>query len=206
MILVSEQNSLHVSRHAFSRPFYAQTFVPMCQRKHFYHTFYQRLYSNRTIACVLCFIWHPSFVRNYSGILSTFFSIHDYYALTISLNHHHQTEVSSLKDFSTYSLTSVITQQFILLPVDSFFYLDYFFHNKDFLAFCKIFSTSHIAWGIIKLIAWTTSFLEERLDSEITWLVLNANNATMSPPWPINVHLYLKRSLLIRNAWRTNHM
>ena len=38
---------------------------------------------------------------------------------------------------------------------------------KDFFAFCKIFSTSHIALGIIKLIAWTTS-LEERLDFEIT--------------------------------------
>ena len=44
----------------------------------------------------------------------------------------------------------------------------YFFYNKDFFAFCKVFSTSHIARGIIKLTAWTTSFLEERLDFEIT--------------------------------------
>ena len=54
------------------------------------------------------------------GILSTYFSIHDYYALTKSLNRHHQTEVSSLKDFSkifTLSLISVITQQFILLAI-----------------------------------------------------------------------------------------
>ena len=60
------------------------------------------------------------------GILSTFFSIHDYYALTISLSHHHQTKVSSLKDFSkilALSLTSVITQQFILLAIDLFFLL-----------------------------------------------------------------------------------
>ena len=44
----------------------------------------------------------------------------------------------------------------------------YFFYNKDIFAFYKIFSTSHIARGFIKLIAWTTSFLEERLDFEIT--------------------------------------
>ena len=35
MILVSEQNSFHVCGHAFSRPFYAQSFVPMCQRRYF---------------------------------------------------------------------------------------------------------------------------------------------------------------------------
>ena len=72
------------------------------------------------------------------------------------------------------------------------FYFGYFFYIKDYFAFRKIFSTCHIARGIIKLIAWTTSFLEERLDFEITWLMWNANNATMSPPWPKNVHLYLK--------------
>ena len=26
----------------------------------------------------------------------------------------------------------------------------------------------------------------------------------MSPPWPKNIHLYLKRLLLIQNAWRTD--
>ena len=126
MILVSEQNSLHVSRHEFSRPLDAQTFAPMCQRRYFNQTFDQRHYPNRTIACGLCFIWHPSFVRNYSACCSRHsiyvFSIHYYYALTISLNHHHQTEVSCLKDFSkilTPSLASVITKQFILPAIDS---------------------------------------------------------------------------------------
>ena len=56
------------------------------------------------------------------GILSTFFSIQYYYVLTISFNHHDQTEVPSLKDFFkilTLSLISVITQQFIVLAVSS---------------------------------------------------------------------------------------
>ena len=73
--------------------------------------------------------------------------LHYYNTLTISLNHHHQTEVSSLKDFPkilALSLISAITQQFILLTIDSFFYLAYFFYNKDFPAFHKIFSTFHI--------------------------------------------------------------
>ena len=39
------------------------------------------------------------------GILSTFFSIHSYHALEISLSHRDQTEVSSLKDFSKNSST-----------------------------------------------------------------------------------------------------
>ena len=39
--------------------------------------------------------------------------------------------------------------------------------NELTIASCKIFSTSHIARGIIKLIAWTISFLDERLDFEI---------------------------------------
>ena len=59
------------------------------------------------------------------GILSTVFSIHYYYVFTISLNHHHQTEVPSLKDFFkilTLSLISVITQQFIILTVSSLFF------------------------------------------------------------------------------------
>ena len=143
----------------------------MCQRRYFNHTFDRRHYPNRT----LCFIWQPSFVRNYSGCCSMrsiyVFSTHNYYALTISLNRHHQTEVSSLKDFSKIlilSLTSVITQQFILLAIDLLFYFGYFFYNKDYLAFRKIFSTSYIAQRTIKLIAWTTSFLDERLDFENT--------------------------------------
>ena len=123
MILVSEQNSLHVCCYAFFQPFYAQTFVTMCQRRYFNHTFDRRHYSNRTIACGLCFIWQPTFFRNSAGCSRHSIyvsSIHYYYALTIRLNHHHQTEVPSLKDFSkilTLSLISVITQQFIILAI-----------------------------------------------------------------------------------------
>ena len=106
MLLVSEENSLHV-RHAFSRPFRAKIFVPRCQRRYFNQTFYRSHYpsGNGMIACSLCFIWQPSFVKNYSSCCSrhsvhVFFSIDSYHALEISLNHHDQIEVSSLKDFS----------------------------------------------------------------------------------------------------------
>ena len=78
----------------FFRPLYAQTLVAMCQRRYFDHTFDRRHYPNRTIACGLCFIWQPSFVRSYSTCCSRhsiyLFSIHYCYALTKSLNHHHR--------------------------------------------------------------------------------------------------------------------
>ena len=144
------------------------------------------------IACGLCFIWQPSFVKNYSACCSRnsvyVFSIDSYHALKISLNHHDQTEVFYLKDFSTLSLSKSFPHFPYRNPytftyfchhtaIYSFsnwficFYFGYFFYNKDFFAFCKVFSTSHIARGIVKLLAWTTSFLEERLDFEITWLI-----------------------------------
>ena len=142
------------------------------------------------------------------GILSTFFSIDSYHALKISLNHRDQTEVSFLKDFSKnpYNLTYFCHHIAIYSFSNWFTCFDfgYFFYNKDFFAFYKVFSTSHIARVIITLIAWTTFFLEERLDFEITWLIWNANNPTMSPPWPKNINLYLKRLLLIQNAWHMN--
>ena len=46
-------------------------------------------------------------------------------------------------------------------------------------------------------------FFEERLDFEITWLIWNANNPTMSPPWPKNIHLYLKKTTV--NSERVTH-
>ena len=166
------------------------------------------------ITCDLCFIWQPNFVGKYSACCSRHsvyvFSIDLYHALTISLNHCDQIEVSSLKKFfqEPHTFTYFCHHTAIYSSSNWFIcsHFGYFLYNKDFLAFCKIFSTSHIAWGIIRLIAWTTSFLEERLDSnsEITWLMWNANNATMSLPWPKTVHLYLNRLLLIQNAWRTN--
>ena len=141
------------------------------------------------------------------GILSTFFSIDSYHTLTISLNHRDQTEVSSLKDFSknSYTFTYFCHHTAIYSFSNWFICFDfgYFFYNKDIFAFCKVFSTSHIARRIIKLIAWTTSFLE-CLDFEITWIIWNANNPTMSPLWPKNINLYLKRLLLIQNAWSMN--
>ena len=95
--------------------------LPMCQRRYFNHTFDRRHYPNRTIACGLCFIWQPSFFRNYSAGCSRH-SIDVFFnplLLRIDnkfINYHHQTEVPSLKDFSkilTLALISFITQQFI---------------------------------------------------------------------------------------------
>ena len=128
--------------------------------------------------------------------------------MKIRLNHRNQTDVSSLKDFSKnpYTFPYYCHHTAIYSSRNCFicFGFGYFFYSKEFFAFYKVFSTFYIAWRIIKLIAWATSFLEERLDFEITWLIWNANNATMSPPRSKNIHLYSKRLLLIQNAWRTN--
>ena len=150
------------------------------------------------------------FVKNYSSCCSRHsvyvFSVDSYHALKISLNHRDQIEVSSLKDFSKNPCT--FTYFCHHTAIHSFtnwfvcFDFTYFFYSQDFFAFCKVFSKFHIARGIIKLIAWTTSFLKERLDFEITWLIWNANNPTMSPRWPKNINPYLKRLLLIQKACR----
>ena len=103
------------------------------------------------------------------GILSTFFSIDLYRALKISLSHRDQNEVSSLKDFFTLSPISVITQRYFLSAIDVFVLtLAISFITRTFSPSARSFFTCHIARGIIKLIAWTTSFLEERLDFYIT--------------------------------------
>ena len=102
MILVSEQNSFHVSHHALFRPFHAQTFVPKCRRRYFTIT----LFIKGIIPIVRLRVVYALFGSLASleiiplvapGILSTYFFIHYYYALTINLHHHHhhQTEVSS---------------------------------------------------------------------------------------------------------------
>ena len=102
MILVSEENSLQIRHHAFSRLFHAKIFVPRCQRRYFNQTFYRSHYPNGMIACGLSFIWQPLKITSLvaSGILPTFFLIDSYRALKVSLYHRDQTEVSSLKDFS----------------------------------------------------------------------------------------------------------
>ena len=153
----------------------------------------------------------PSFVKNYSACCirnsGHVFPINLYHALKIRLNHRNETDASSLKDFSKnpYTFTYFCHHTVIYSFRNCFICFDFghFFYNKEFFAFYNVFPTFYIAWRIIELIAWTTSFLEKRLDFEITWLI-GANNATMSPPWPKNIHLYLKRLLLIQNAWRTN--
>ena len=130
------------------------------------------------------------------GALGQVFPINLYHALKIRLNHRNQTDVSSLKDFSKnpYTFPYFCHHTAIYSSRNCFicFGFGYFFYNKEFFAFYKVFSTFYLAWRIVKLIARTTSILEERLDFEITWLIWNANNATMSPPWPKNIHLYSK--------------
>ena len=79
MILVSEENSLHIRHHAFLRPFHAKIFVPRCQRRYFNQTFDRSHYPNGMIACGLCFIWQriawlKIILLVAQGILSTFFN------------------------------------------------------------------------------------------------------------------------------------
>ena len=90
----------------------------MCQGRYFNHTFDRMHYPNRSILCIVCALFGSLASLEIiplvaPGILSTFFSIHSYYTLTTSLNHHHETEIFSFK-ILTLSLISVITQQFIL--------------------------------------------------------------------------------------------
>ena len=129
MILVSEENSLHIRHHAFSRPFVAKIFVPSCQRRYFNQTLDRNHYPNGMIACGLCLIIsQPSFVKNNSACCSRHsvyvFSIDSYHALKRSLNHRDQTEISSLKDFSknpyTFTYFCHHTAIYILSAIDLF--------------------------------------------------------------------------------------
>ena len=164
--IVSEENSLHDHRYAFSRPFYVETFVPRCQRRYFNHTFYRSYYRNGMIACGLCFFRSLASLKIIPlvalGPLATFFPINLYHALKIRLNHRNQTDVSSLKDFSKnpYTFTYFCHHTVIYSFRNCFICFDFghFFYNKEFFAFYKVFSTSCIAWRIIKLIAWTPHF------------------------------------------------
>ena len=184
------EQSSHSSSCIFTTIPCKKIFVPRCQRRYFNQTFYRSHYPNGMIACGLCFICQPSCVKNCSrGFLVDGFLKNPY---TFTYFCHH----TAIHSFSNW---------FICFDFGYFFYnKDFFAFCKDFFAFCKVFSTFHIARRIIKLIAWTTSFLEERLDFDITWLIWNANNPTMSPRWPKNINLCLKRLLLIQNAWRMN--
>ena len=210
--LVKRTCSLHIRHHKFPRPFHEKTLFLGVRKG-----ILIKLFIKATIPMVWLRVVYALFGSLASlkiiplvapGILSTFFSIDSYHALKTSLNHRDQTEVSSLKDFSKnpYTFTYFCHHTAIYSFSNWFICFDfgYFIYSKDFFAFCKGFSTFHIDRGIIKLIAWTSSFLEERLDFEITWFIWNTNNPTMSPRWPKNIRLYLKRLLLIQNAWRMN--
>ena len=132
----------------------------MCQRRYFDHTFDRRHYSNRTIACGLCFIWQPSFFRNYSAGCSRH-SIYVFFnPLLLRIDNKFKPSPSD---------RGSLFEGFFQNP----YTFTYFCHHtaiyiKDYFAFRRIFSTCHTARGIIKLIAWTTSFPEERLDFKIT--------------------------------------
>ena len=158
-------------------------------------------YPDGMIACGLCLIWQPSFVKNYSACCSR----HSEY---VCFNRFISRIENKFKQpwsdrgfvFEGFFQKSLHFHQFLSSHSDLFFQqLIYLF-----FAFCKVFSTSHSARGIVELIAWTTSFLEKRLDFEITWLIWNAINLMMSPPWPKDINLYLIRLLLIQNTWRMN--
>ena len=131
------------------------------------------------IACGLCLIWLPSFVKNYSACCPKH-SVYVCFNRLISCIENKFKLTTAIRrrfplwriflNILTLSPISVITQRFILSAIDLFFDFGYFFY-KDFFAFCKVFSTSHTARGIIELIAWIITFLEERLDFEITSLI-----------------------------------
>ena len=83
MILVSEENSLYIRHHTFSRPFHATIFVSRCRRRYFNQIFYPSHYLNGMIACGLCSIWQPCFVKNYSASCSRH-SVHVFFNRFIS--------------------------------------------------------------------------------------------------------------------------
>ena len=129
MILVSEGNSLHIRHHSFSRPFHAKIFVPRCQKRYFNQTFDRSHYPNGMIACGLCFIWQPSFVKNYSTCCSRY-SVYVLFNRFISRIENKFKLPRSDRGFLfqagifpkilTLSPISVITQRFILSAIDLF--------------------------------------------------------------------------------------
>ena len=165
---VSEENSLHICHRAFARPFH----VP----RYFNQTFDRSHYPNGIIACGLCFIGQPSFVKNYSACCSrhSFYVFFNQFISRIENKFKpRRSERGSL--FEGFFQKSLHFNLFLSSHSDLFFQqliycfaFCYFFYNKDFFACCKVFCTSHIARGIIKLIAWATSFLEKRRNFEIT--------------------------------------
>ena len=130
-----------------------------------------------------------SFVKRYSACCSRnsayVVSTNLYLALKIILNHRNQTDVSSLKDFSKnpYTFTYFCHYTAIYFFSNRFICFDWLISSirRSFSPSARSFShLMHIAWGIIKLISWTTSFLEERLDIEIVWWICFSFSRTKS--------------------------
>ena len=127
MILVSEENSLHIRHHAFSRLFHAKIFVPCCQRRYFSQAFYwNHYYPDGMIACGLCLISQPK--KNYSACCSCH-SVYVCFNRFISRIENKFKPPRSDRGFLfegffpkilTLSPISVITQRFILPAIDLF--------------------------------------------------------------------------------------
>ena len=111
------------------------------------------------IACGLCSIWQPSFVKNYSACCSRH-SVYVFFNRFISRIENKFKPPRSDRGFLFEGFFQKFLHHTAIYSFSNWFVcfdFRYFFYNKDFFAFCKVFSTSHIAQGIIKLIAWTTS-------------------------------------------------
>ena len=155
-------------------------FAPGFQRGSFNCTFHCSHSLKGMIACCFRYIRQPGFAKILllvvqgslrTFIFNRFISHNDNY-----LNHRNQTKVSFLKDFSkilSLSPIFVTTWQCILSEIDLIVLpLAISFIIRTFFLSCKIFFvTSYIARRIMKLIAWATSFIEERVDFEITLLI-----------------------------------
>ena len=142
-MLVSEENSLHIRHHAFSRPFHAKIFVSRCQRRYFNQTFDRSHYPNGMIAFGLCFIWQATFVKNYSPCCS-WHSVYVFFNRFISRIENKPKPSQSDRGFLSegFFQKSLHFHLFLSSHSDLFFqqliylfYFGYFFFDKDFFAF-----------------------------------------------------------------------
>ena len=142
----------------------------------FAHTF-DRSYSLKSaIPCGFRYTWQPSFVKDSLASCSrhsTYVLFSDH-ALTMILNNRDQTEASSKNFSKMLSLSTILAPTWLVIvlsAIDLVIVLPFaisFIYIKDFFD-PFFFSTSNIAPRIMKLLAWTTSFIEERLhDFEFT--------------------------------------
>ncbi len=126
--------------------------MPGCQRS-FNHTFDQSHSPKGTFACGFCYIWQPSFFKDYFTCCSR------HSVRTLLFNrfiYHFDTDFKSPRSERDFllegffiNLVTVATWRIILSSIELFVFP---------LPFLLDFSTSHIARRIIKLIAWATPF------------------------------------------------